>query len=214
MATKEQLRNVRVAILATDGVEEVELVEPKKALEEAGAETTVISPRPGKVQAFHHHDKGNKIKVDIDLEHADPGQFDALLLPGGAFNADELRTEPMVQSFVKEIDRAGKPMAVICHAPWVLVSAEVVKGRTLTSWATIQDDVKNAGGLWSDQPVLVDKNLVTSRGPDDLPQFNQAMIQLFSAPPGREPSPVAGETDRPRPSERVGGEGTPLSEPL
>jgi protease I len=213
MAMKERLRNVRVAILATDGVEEVELVEPKKALEEAGAETTVISPKAGKLQAFHHHDKGNRIKVDVDLEHADPKQYDALLLPGGALNADALRGEPKVQSFVQEIDHAGKPMAVICHAPWLLVSAEVVKGRALTSWGSIQDDVKNAGGLWSDQPVLVDKNLVTSRGPDDLPQFNQAMIQLFSAPPARE-SPVAAETDRPRPSERVGGEGSPLSEPL
>jgi protease I len=214
MESTESLQKLRVAILATDGVEEIELVEPKKALEKAGAATTVIAPKAGKLQAFHHLDKAGKISVDIDLEHAEPGEFDALLLPGGALNADALRAEPKAQKFVQEIDKAGKPMAVICHAPWLLVSAEVVKGRTLTSWGSIQDDVKNAGGLWSDQPVLVDRNLVTSRGPDDLPQFNEAMIRLFGAPPKSTETPRVADAALPRPSERVGGEGGPLADPL
>jgi protease I len=181
MVEKEQLRNFRVAILATDGVEEVELIQPKKALEEAGAQTTVIAPKAGKLQAFKHFSKASKIEVDLPLEQAKPGDFDGVLLPGGALNADSLRMEEGARVFVREMNADGKPMAAICHAPWLLVSAELARGRAMTGWGSIQDDLRNAGAAWRDQPVVVDGNLVTSRGPDDLPMFNEAMIRLFAA---------------------------------
>jgi protease I len=207
MSNHERLQNLQVAILATDGVEEVELTEPKRALEQAGARITIIAPKLGKVQAFHHHEKGSKIKVDLDLDHANAGDYGALLLPGGALNADALRVDPKAQQFVQEIDSRGKPMAVICHAPWILVSAGVAKGRSLTSWGSLEDDITNAGGRWSDQAVLVDQNLVTSRGPDDLAQFNEAMIKLFSGGPTRPPLPTSPpDIDRPRPTGVPGAE--------
>lgn len=174
------LSNFRVAVLATDGFEEVELTEPVKALREAGARVEVISTKSGQIQAFRHHDKGTTVNVDCTLDEAQPSEYDAVLLPGGALNADELRMEQKVQSFLQQIQQAGKPFAVICHAPWELVSANLVRGRTLTSFYTIQDDIRNAGGNWVDREVVVDENWVTSRKPDDIPAFTREMLNLFA----------------------------------
>jgi protease I len=177
------LQNMRVAIIALDGFEEVELTEPKKALENAGAQAEVISDHPGEIQGFHHHDKAGKTKVDRTLDQARPAEYDALMLPGGALNADQARMHPRIREFIYEMDRAGLPIAAICHAPWELISAGVVQGRKLTSWPTIQDDVRNAGGEWEDRECVVDRNLLTSRGPKDLPAFQREMVNLFSRVP-------------------------------
>jgi protease I len=176
----KKLANMRVAVLASDGFEQVELEKPRKALEEAGAKTVVIAPKAGKIQGFDHHEKGDKVDVDMTLDKADPDEFDAVLLPGGALNADFLRAEKKAQEFIKRIDQAKKPIAVICHAPWLLVSAGLVKGRTITSYHTIQDDIRNAGGNWKDQEAICDRNWVSSRQPTDIPAFNREMIALFS----------------------------------
>jgi protease I len=176
------LDNLRIAVIATDGVEEPELAEPVRALHEAGARTELLSVKPGQIQAVRHDlQPTRKFAVDKTLDQADPGDYDALLLPGGAVNADRLRMEPGVQSFIKQIDGAGKPMAVICHAPWELVSSGLARGRTLTSYHTIQDDLRNAGATWVDQEVVVDGRLVTSRQPSDIPAFNREMLNLFAA---------------------------------
>ena len=177
------LSNVRVAIIAVDGFEEVELTEPKKALEAAGAKVDVLSADSGEIQGFKHHDKAGKVKVDRTLKEAQPGEYDGLMLPGGALNADQARAIPEVKYFIREMDRAGKPIAVICHAPWELISANIIEGRQLTSWPTIQDDLRNAGAMWEDREVVLDQNLVTSRGPKDLPVFNREMVALFSRVP-------------------------------
>ncbi len=177
MATQD--KKIRVAILAAPNFEEAELVEPKKFLEKEGAETDVISLESGKIQAMKHDEKSAKYDVDLVLAEADPADYDALLLPGGALNADKLRVEKKAQEFVKAFDKAGKPIAVICHAPWLLVSAGLVKGRKLTSYHTIQDDIRNAGGEWTDSEVVVDGNWITSRQPSDIPAFNRAMKSLF-----------------------------------
>ena len=174
------IKGLRVAILAGDGVEEAELTEPRKALDDAGAKTTLISVKPGKIQAMKHDEKSKQYDVDATLADADAEEFDAVLLPGGALNADALRAVDEAQDFVREIDGAAKPIAVICHAPWLLISAELVKGRTLTSYHTIQDDVRNAGAEWVDKEVVRDKNWVSSRQPSDIPAFNREMISLFS----------------------------------
>jgi protease I len=174
------LHGMRVAIFATDGVEEAELKDPRRALDQAGAKTTLFAPKEGKIQAFKHMDKSDRFDVDKTLADADPEQFDAVLLPGGALNADTLRVHPRVQEFLREMDRQSRPIAVICHAPWLLVSAGCVRGRTMTSYHTIQDDIRNAGGKWQDQEVVRDKNWVSSRQPSDIPAFNQAMIELFA----------------------------------
>ncbi|HEV7127213.1 MAG TPA: type 1 glutamine amidotransferase domain-containing protein [Ktedonobacterales bacterium] len=175
------LQNERIAILATDGFEEVELTEPARVLGAAGAKVDIIAPHEGRIQAFKHHDKSITVPVDHTIEQARPEEYDALVLPGGALNADEMRTRPEVQRFVHHFADAGKPMAAICHAPWELVSSDLVRGRTLTSWPTLQDDVRNAGGTWVDREVVVDGNLVTSRGPHDLPAFNREMVKLFAS---------------------------------
>lgn len=174
------LSNFRVAVLVTDGFEEAELTEPVKALKEASASVEVISTKSGQVQAFRHHDKGTTVSVDRTLNEAQPSEYDAVLLPGGAPNADELRMEAKVQSFLQQMQQAGKPFAVICHAPWELVSANLVKGRTLTSFYTIADDIRNAGGNWVDREVVIDGNWVTSRKPDDISAFNREMLNLFA----------------------------------
>lgn len=176
----EDLAGVRVAVLLTDGVEEPEFVKPREALEKAGAQVTVISPTGGEIQAFQHHDKSKKYKADKSLDQVDPSQFDALLLPGGALNADALRVVPKAQQFAKAIDSADKPIAVICHGPWLLVSSGLVRGRNMTSYHTIQDDLRNAGANWEDAEVLVDRNWVSSRKPDDIPAFNREMLKLFA----------------------------------
>lgn len=176
---------LRVAILATDGVEEAELVEPRKALDEAGAETTLISMKSGTIQSMKHDEKSGKYTVDATFEDANPGDFDAVLLPGGALNADALRVVKPAQQFVQQMDAKEKPMAVICHAPWLLISAGLVDGRTLTSYHTIQDDVRNAGGDWEDKEVVRDGNWVSSRQPSDIPAFNREMVALFSKSKGQ-----------------------------
>jgi protease I len=177
---EKTLSGIKVAILTTDGVEQIELLEPKRTLEEAGASVLVISPKGGKVQGFKHHDKADQIPVDMEFSRADPQNFDAVLLPGGVLNADDLRMERKAQEFVRKTDQQGKPIAVICHGPWLLVSAGLVKGRKLTSWFTLQDDIRNAGGEWEDREVLRDKNWVSSRKPDDIPAFNREVIRLFA----------------------------------
>jgi protease I len=177
---EKSLSEIKVAVLTTDGVEQVELLEPKKALEEAGATVLVISPKGGTVQGFKHTDKADQIPVDLELNSADPEDFDAVLLPGGVINADALRIEKKAQEFVRRIDQQGRPIAVICHGSWLLVSARLVKGRKLTSWPTLQDDIRNAGGEWEDREVLRDLNWVSSRKPDDIPAFNREIIRLFA----------------------------------
>ncbi len=171
------LSGKRVAILATDGVEQVELLEPQKALEAEGAKTYVISPKDGKIKGWNHTDWGTEIPVDVPLKSADPNNYDALLLPGGAMNPDHLRQDPAAVKFVKSFFDSKKPVAAICHALWMLVEANVVRGRKLTSWPSLQTDIRNAGGDWVDQEVVTDQGLVTSRKPDDIPAFNKKMIE-------------------------------------
>ena len=175
-----ELKGKRVAILATDGVEQIELTSPREALEKAGAKCVLISPKDGEIQGFKHHDKADKHRVDLALSKADAGDFDAVLLPGGVINGDALRIEKKAQQFVQEIERAGKPILVICHGPWLLVSAKLVKGHTITSWPTLQDDITNAGGAWRDEEVIRDRNWVSSRKPDDLPAFNEAIVKCVA----------------------------------
>jgi protease I len=184
----EHLNGKKVAILVADGFEQVELTEPKKALEQAGAETRIVSPSKGKVKGWQHTEWGDELPVDVPLGQARADEFDALLLPGGVMNPDHLRRKPEVQRFVKAFFDAGKPVAAICHGPWTLIDAGVVRGRKMTSYETIQTDLKNAGVDWVDQEVVVDGNLVTSRKPDDIPAFNRAMVELFAkaeVPAGR-----------------------------
>jgi protease I len=175
----QELKGRRVAILVTDGFEQIEMTSPREALENAGAKTVLISNKD-EVQGFKHHDKADKFKVDLSLAKADPNDFDAVLLPGGVINADALRIEKKAQQFVQEIDRGGKPLMVICHGGWLLVSAGLVKGRTITTWPTLEDDIRNAGGTWQDKEVVRDRNWVSSRKPDDLPAFNRESIRLVN----------------------------------
>ncbi len=190
MANREDLKGKKVAILVADGFEEVELTEPRKALDDAGAETVVVSPAKGKVKGWNHTDWGKQLKVDVPLAEAQAGEFDALLLPGGVMNPDHLRLEPSAVRFVRSFFDAGKPVAAICHGPWMLAEAGVARGRELTSYPSIQTDLKNAGARWVDREVVADGNLVTSRKPDDIPAFNREMVALFAtsgvtAPVGR-----------------------------
>jgi protease I len=174
------LTGFRVAILATHGFEQSELIEPRKALDEAGAKTTVLSSESGEIQGMNHSEKGSRVAVDGELSGASPEDFDAVLLPGGVGNADKLRMDESARRFVRAMDHSHRPIAVICHGPWLLVSAGLVKGRHLTSYFTLQDDLRNAGARWSDEEIVRDKNWVSSRKPDDIPVFNKAMIQLFA----------------------------------
>jgi protease I len=176
----EVLKGKKVAILAADMFERVELEEPRQALEDAGAETEIVSIHDGEIKGFDHFDPANTVRVDRTIEEVSPDEFDALLIPGGVGNPDQLRGEENVVSFVREFDAAGKPMAVICHGPWVLVESGVVRGRRVTSWPTLETDIRNAGGEWVDDEVVVDGNLVTSRKPDDIPAFNREMTRIFS----------------------------------
>jgi protease I len=180
MATDQQLRGKRVAILATDGVEQVELTEPKKALDAAGAQTVVISPKPRSIKGWQHDHWGDEIQVDRPLDSARADDFDALMLPGGVINADTLRLDERAVQFVRRFFEAGKPVAAICHAPWMLVEADVARGRTITSWPSLRTDLRNAGAEWVDREVVTDEGLVTSRKPDDIPAFNRKMIEEFA----------------------------------
>lgn len=175
----EKLSGKKVAILAADGFEEVELTKPRAALEEAGATIAVVSLKSGKIQGMNHADKGDTVPVDLTLNEAKPEDFDALMIPGGLMNPDSLRSSEEALEFVRHFFREGKPVAAICHAPWVLIDAGVIRGRTVTSWPAIKTDVRNAGANWVDQEVVVDNGLVTSRKPDDIPAFNKKMVEEF-----------------------------------
>lgn len=177
---EQSLEGMRIAILANDMVEEAELVEPRHALELAGAETVLIAPHGGEILTVNHFDKSESYPVEATLDDIDSTAYDAVLLPGGALNADSMRVEPRLHEFLQEMDGADKPIAVICHAAWELISAGLVEGRHLTSYRTIEDDIRNAGGEWSDEEVVVDGNWVSSRSPSDIPAFNAAMIDLFA----------------------------------
>jgi protease I len=171
------LNQKRVAILATDGFEQSELQGPLNALREAGATVSIVSPKKDKIQGMNHADKGDKFDVDVPLAEAKADDFDALVLPGGLMNPDELRSTPAAVAFVRSFGEAGKPIGAICHGPWVLIEAGLVRGRRLTSWPAIQSDIKNAGGNWVDEEVVVDNGLVTSRKPDDIPAFSAKVIE-------------------------------------
>lgn len=173
------LTGMNIAVLITHGFEQVEFTEPRAALEQKGASTTVISTDRGKVQGFHHDIKADQFDVDLTFNNAASEEFDGVLLPGGVMNGDHIRMVPEAQRFVQRMDEDGKPIAAICHGPWLLVSAKLVRGRTLTSWPTLQDDIRNAGGNWINQEVVVDGNLVTSRKPADMTAFNQKFIDLL-----------------------------------
>jgi protease I len=176
-----ELSGLRVAILATDGFEEAELIEPVKALKDAGAQVTIVAPHHVHIQGFHNDtEKTVKVKVDRTLGDVTAEEFDAVHLPGGTVNADRMRTVPELQAFLRAMQDTGKPITAICHAPWELVSAGLVGGRTLTSYHSIKDDILNAGGIWEDREVVEDNNWVTSRQPSDIPAFNRAMIKLFA----------------------------------
>lgn len=174
-----ELSGKRVAILLTDGFEQVEMTEPRKALEEAGAKTELISPAMNEVQGWKHHEKGSKFEVDVQLDAARPDDYDALLLPGGVANPDQLRMNRKAVDFVKHFFDEGKPVAAICHGPWMLAEADVLRGRTVTSWPSIRTDLRNAGAKVVDEEVVVDHGLVTSRKPDDIAAFNRKMIEEF-----------------------------------
>jgi deglycase len=174
----EELQGKRVAFLmANEGVEQVELVKPLEAVRAAGAEAELLAPEAGRIQAFNHLDKGDTFEADEAVEEADPDRFDALVLPGGVANPDQLRTRPEAIGFVRSFFEAGKPVGVICHGPWTLVEADVVRGRTLTSWPSLQTDLRNAGAEWVDEEVHVDQGLVSSRKPDDLEAFCAKVVE-------------------------------------
>jgi protease I len=176
----KDLQGKKVAILVANGFEQVELTEPRKALDQAGAQTQIVSPENGKVKGWNHTEWGDELAVDMPLQQARPDDFDALLLPGGVMNPDHLRRNPQAQKFVRSFFDNGKPVAAICHGPWTLIDAGVARGRKMTSYETIQTDLKNAGVEWVDQEVVVDGNLVTSRKPDDIPAFNREIVKLFA----------------------------------
>jgi protease I len=174
------LEGMKVAILVTDGFEQVELVEPRKALDEAGADTSVVSPKDERARGWNFTDWGDEVAVDVPLDRARPQDFDALLLPGGVMNPDTLRMLPEAVAFVRALFDAGKPVASICHGPWTVIEAGAARGRRVTSWPSLRTDLRNAGAEWLDQEAVVDQGLVTSRKPDDIPAFSRAMIDLFS----------------------------------
>ena len=169
-----------MAIVATDGFEQVELTQPKQALEEAGATVHVVSPQAGEIKGWDETDWGQSVSVDITLGEAKADTYDALVLPGGQINPDKLRIEEDAISFIKDFGQQGKPIAAICHGPWTLIEAELVSGKKMTSFPSIKTDLKNAGAEWVDQEVVIDQGIITSRNPDDLPAFNKAMIEEFA----------------------------------
>ncbi len=175
-----QLQGRKVAFLATDGVEEVELTAPWAALQQAGAELKLVSEKTGEIQAMNHDEKSRKFPVDVEISKVTARDFDALVLPGGVANPDKLRTNKAAVNFVREFMELDKPVAAICHGPWLLVEADAVRGRTITSWPSLETDVKNAGGAWVDKQVQLDQKLLTSRKPDDLPAFCAHLVELLT----------------------------------
>jgi protease I len=196
------LGGLNVAILAVSGFEQVEMTAPRKALEELGVTTQLISVSAGQIQGFHHDKPGDVFNVDLAIDDAQADAYDAVLLPGGVRNADRIRASRHAQEFVRNMDRQGKPIAVICHGPWLLVSANLVRGRTLTSWPSLEADIRNAGGYWLDQPVVTDRNWVSSRKPADIPAFNAAFKELLAR---RTLVSVAGTADEADSSGGTGG---------
>jgi protease I len=188
-----KLNGCMIAVLATDGVEQVELMAPVAALRGEGAEVHVVSDKKEGIQGFNHHDKGDEIKVDMPLDEADADQYDGLVLPGGVINPDALRLQQRAIDFVHHFVKEGLPIAAICHGPWTLIDAGGVSGKLMTSWPSLKTDLANAGARWVDEPVVVEANLVTSRKPDDLPLFNAKMIDMFEQAAHR---PVGGEAPR------------------
>ncbi|MBN9120336.1 MAG: type 1 glutamine amidotransferase [Planctomycetes bacterium] len=180
---EKQLEGVRVAILVTDGFEQVELEKPRAALDGAGAETKIVSPTGSKVKAWDMTDWGSQFSADVALDDTSADDFDALLLPGGAINPDALRIIPRAVAFVRAFFDAGKPVAAICHGPWTVLEAGAARGKRITSWPSLKTDLRNAGAQWVDEEVVVDGNLVTSRKPDDIPALNREMIALFARRP-------------------------------
>jgi protease I len=180
MSQTKPLQGLRVAILVDDGFEQVEMTEPRKALDEAGAKTFIVSPQKSQVQGWNHDEKADVFPVDVTLSVAKPVEFDALLLPGGVRNPDALRMDNKAVLFAHAFEISKKPIAAICHGPWMLIEIGAVRGRKMTSWPSLRTDVINAGGDWVDQAVVADGPLVTSRKPDDIPQFNKAMLELFT----------------------------------
>lgn len=176
----ERLAGQRIAFLAADGVEQVELTEPWKAVQQAGGTPTLISLKAGEIQGFNHLDKGDRFPVDLVIDRADPDSFDALVLPGGVANPDQLRADDRAVKFARAMFESSKPIGVICHGPWLLVEADAVRGRTLTSWPSLQTDIRNAGGVWVDEEVVTDTRLVSSRGPQDLPAFCARIVEEFA----------------------------------
>jgi len=174
------LQGCKVAMLAMDGFEEDELMEPKRALSEAGALVHVISKKPGQLQGFRHTERGAMVTVDATFDQVRPEDYDAVILPGGVVNSDAIRTIPEAQAFVRALDDAHKPVAVICHGAWLPISAGIVKGHTMTSWPSLQDDLRNAGATWVDEEVVEDENFITSRKPDDIPAFNRKIIERLA----------------------------------
>jgi protease I len=210
------LKGRKVAILATDGVEQVELVEPRKALDAAGAVTHVVSPKEGAIQGMNHDEKGDMLSVDRALSQVHAGEYDALLLPGGVKNPDTLRMNADAVQFVREFMLSEKPVAAICHGPWLLVEADAVSGRTLTSWPSLQTDIRNAGGKWVDQAVVTDDQLITSRKPADIPAFSAAMVREFGNRMYQSTVDELSEqsfpaSDPPPPPTSIGGEGATVS---
>jgi protease I len=179
----DNLKGIKVAILVEDGFEEVELTRPRQALDDAGAETRIVSPKGDPVRSWRFTDWGGYFPIDLPLDQAQADQFDALLLPGGVMNPDKLRMQPKAVEFVKAFFDSGKPVAAICHGPWSIIEAGAARGRRMTSWPSVKTDLRNAGADWVDQEAVVDDNLVTSRKPDDIPAFNRAMIELFARIP-------------------------------
>ena len=174
-----QLDGLRVAILVDNGFEQVELTQPKQALEDAGAVAKIVSPQSGEVRGWNHTEWGDSLPVEVPLEQARAEEFDALVLPGGVMNPDFLRIKPKAVALVKAFFDAGKPVAAICHGPWTIIEAGAARGRRIASWPSLQTDLRNAGAEWVNQDVVVDGNLVSSRKPDDIPAFNREMIALF-----------------------------------
>ena len=176
----KKLEGCKVAMLAVDGFEEAELIEPKRALSEAGAIVHVISNKPGQIQGFRHLDRGSMVTVDATFDQVNPDDYDAVVLPGGVVNSDAIRIVPEAQVFVRALDSAEKPLAIICHGGWLPISAGIVKGHKMTSWPSLQDDVRNAGATWVDEEVVEDDNFITSRKPDDIPAFNRTIIERLA----------------------------------
>ncbi len=189
----QELRNKRVAALVEHGFEQAELLEPKKALEDAGAKVDVVSPQPSKVKGWNHTNWGDEVKVDVELENADAKNYDAILLPGGVMNPDKLRMNDKAVQFVKSFVDSGKPIAAICHGPWTLIETGIVRGKTMTSWPSLETDLKNAGAHWVDRECVNDNGLVTSRNVDDIPAFNRKMIEEFAE--GRHDQRSQGQRD-------------------